>query len=302
MNYQTIQNELLRIRVKDTGAELCEISSVGNNESFLWNGDAKIWGNFAPNLFPVIGNLKNGGYWFKKKFYKINKHGFIRGNTSIKLYSKSKNKLCYQLKSNKNSYESYPFNFEYYVSYTLIENKLIVMYEVLNKGKEKMLFQIGGHPAFKCPIEKGEEYADHEIIFDAEESATAFLLDKDSGLLTNNNIPIFRAKRYIDLNHKLFEKDALIYKTLNSKSVCLNSKKSGPILNVNFEGFPNLGLWAKTNANYICIEPWHGITDDDDYNGELEYKNNIIRLEPLKEFKVSFTIEISKKRIRSNTK
>ena len=48
----TLQNDLLKIAIKQTGAELCEISSVKHKTDFMWDANPDVWGSFAPNLFP----------------------------------------------------------------------------------------------------------------------------------------------------------------------------------------------------------------------------------------------------------
>ena len=80
-----LQNEQIKIGVKKTGAELCEISSTKNGTQFMWNADPEIWGNFAPNLFPIIGMLKEERFYFEGQSYQLPKHGFIRNNTDILL-------------------------------------------------------------------------------------------------------------------------------------------------------------------------------------------------------------------------
>ena len=46
-------------------------------------------------------------------------------------------------------------------------------------------------------------------------------------------------------------------------------------------GFPMpryLGVWSKPGAPFICIEPWHGITDPQAYSGEFREKPGIFVL------------------------
>ena len=39
-----------------------------------------------------------------------------------------------------------------------------------------------------------------------------------------------------------------------------------------------LGLWTKPGAPFICIEPWHGITDSQAYAGDFMEKPGIFIL------------------------
>ncbi len=55
----SLKNNLLQINIISKGAELCNITSVKNNTEFIWQADPNIWGSHAPNLFPVIGGMKD---------------------------------------------------------------------------------------------------------------------------------------------------------------------------------------------------------------------------------------------------
>ena len=64
-----------------------------------------------------------------------------------------------------------------------------------------------------------------------------------------------------------------------------------------FDGFPYLGVWAKPNAPYVCIEPWLGIADSETTNQKIEDKEGIIKLEPGSVFDASYSIEIDKRHL-----
>lgn len=55
-----------------------------------------------------------------------------------------------------------------------------------------------------------------------------------------------------------------------------------------------LGLWhkPKSNAPYICIEPWHGIPSDDGVVDDFKEKQQMIRLNANKRYDNSYTIKI----------
>ena len=70
-----LQNNKLKIAVKNIGAELCDISSTQNKTQFMWDANPNIWGSYAPNLFPIIGALKYDAYLFENK----NRIAYITG-------------------------------------------------------------------------------------------------------------------------------------------------------------------------------------------------------------------------------
>ena len=57
-----IENEQIRIGVKEFGAELTSFYNKQNHTEYLWQGDSEIWGGQSPVLFPIIGRLKDDRY------------------------------------------------------------------------------------------------------------------------------------------------------------------------------------------------------------------------------------------------
>lgn len=287
-----LSNDLLNIKVKAKGAELCEISSVKNNRQFMWNADPKVWASYAPNLFPIIGSMKDDSYVFNGKTYHMPKHGFVRHNEDIKLLEQTKNSLTFSLKQNKQLSEWFPFDFEFLLKYTLTDNTLTLTHTVKNLGDSDMYFSIGGHPAFKCPFYDEENYTDYHLEFEHHETAKSYLLNMDNGLVTDQTKQVFNTKNTINLKPDLFNEDALIFKDLTSRKVALVSINHGEILNVSFPDFKYLGIWAKPNAPYVCIEPWLGIADHENTNQDITKKEGIIKLAANKTFTASYTIQI----------
>ena len=61
---QSIKNKFLQVSVKETGAELSSIKAVKSGKEYLWDGNPEVWNSQAPNLFPVIGCLKDNGFLY----------------------------------------------------------------------------------------------------------------------------------------------------------------------------------------------------------------------------------------------
>lgn len=290
----TLQNNTLKITIKPIGAELCEIASTKNGNQFLWDADPSIWGNFAPNLFPIVGMLKDETYHFEGESYQLPKHGFIRNNPNFQIVEESIESVTFSLNYNNETLKSYPFKFEFFVEYRLVENNLHITYKVINVDSKPLYFSVGGHPAFKCPVYDGETYKDYQLVFETEELSQTYLLNLHNGLVTNETKSVFDTSNTIQLHEHLFDHDALIFKDLKSRNVTLSSAVKGPVLTVHFKDFPYLGLWAKPKANYVCIEPWLGIADSEDTYQELTTKEGIIALPANEQFNATYTIEIHK--------
>ncbi len=75
----------------------------------------------------------------------------------------------------------------------------------------------------------------------------------------------------------LFRDDVLILDQVKSRSV-LYGGRSGPRLRIAFPDAVYLGLWTKPGAPFICIEPWHGITDSQGFTGDFMEKPGIFVL------------------------
>lgn len=288
----SIQNTFFQVIVKEKGAELCSIKSLISGQEYLWQADPDVWAHHAPNLFPIIGCLKENAFLHEGINYPMSKHGIIRNNKDIRLHSKSENELCFVLKSNENTRKLYPFDFEFYIHFILKENTLQVKHDVVNTGSNKMLFCLGGHPAFACPLKEDENYTDYFLEFEKKETANTWLI-AEGGLIGKEGKLILNESNRINLRPDLFENDALVFKNLKSSFVELKNKNSNFSVKVNIEDFPYLGLWAKPNAPFVCIEPWIGIADSYDSNRELSEKEIIQSLDPEKTFSATYTIEIT---------
>ncbi len=288
----SIKNDLLSISVKKTGAELCKITSEKHATEFMWNANPDVWSGFAPNLFPIIGALKNNSYFFNNKKYSLPKHGFLRNNSNFTIHKVTENNLSFKLSYDEELLKIYPFKFEFYISYTLNGSTIEVSHTVKNLDDKTMYFSLGGHPAFKCPVFNDEDYSDYFLEFEHSEASKRHLINLDSGLANGKTRPVFNQSNILPLNHDMFHEDAFIFKDLKSKTVFLKSKKHGTILSFSYDDFPYLGIWAKPTGNYVCIEPWLGIADNENTDQDFTTKEGILSLTPKDHFSASYTIEI----------
>jgi galactose mutarotase-like enzyme len=287
-----IKNDKLHIAVKQAGAELCSIQSVVTGKDFMWNGNPDVWGSTSPVLFPVIGAIKDGFVKHKGGEYAVPRHGFVRNNEKVKLIRQTENSLTFGLDSDEEFLKIYPFRFSFQITYSLEGDKIIVSHKVVNHGDNEMLFSLGAHPAFKCPLNEGEVYEDYYLEFEQVENDSTWLLE-DGGLVGNRTKPVLHNTNVLHLNGHLFDQDALIFKNLNSRQVSLRSTKSGQVITVKFDDFPYLGIWAKPNAEFVCIEPWLGIADSADSDQKFENKEGILTLAAGQIFETSYSIEIA---------
>lgn len=292
MKFYSIRNNNFEVTVNEVGAELSSFKSLITEKEYIWKADPDVWASHAPNLFPIIGCLKGDSFWYKGKEYACPKHGFLRKNTNVILVTESENKLTFGLKYSQETLEVYPFKFEFEISFVLNDNRLDVEHKVINHGDEEMLFSLGGHPGFTCPINEGEQYADYYLEFDSPETAQTWRV-LESGLIGKETSPVFDTSTQINLHPQIFKNDALVFKNLNSSKVTLKSRKSSHEVSMSLTDFPYLGIWAKPNAPYVCIEPWIGIADSNNSNRKLEEKEGLMKLGAAKSFLATYSILIT---------
>ena len=263
----TLQNQLISATIQSKGAELCSLKNANTHREFLWQADPAHWAKHAPVLFPIVGTLKNNSYLHQEKSYSLPRHGFAR-DREFSLLEQSETQAVFQLLSSESTLEVYPFSFDFRITYTLQANALITQYTIHNLGEDKMYYNLGAHPAFALPL----EFTDYRLEFSADSELTAHELEAD--LIGHTTHPVSLHNHNLPLAYSLFEKDALVFKQLESDLVTLYEKDQ-PILQVSFADFPNLGLWTKTQAPFICIEPWLGYADTVDASGVLIEKEGI---------------------------
>ena len=278
-----IKNSILTAEIKHFGAELISLKTNLNKE-YIWEGNPEFWGKHSPVLFPIVGTLKNNSFHHNEIEYHLSRHGFAR-DMEFELIDATENSATFSLQSSAETVKVYPFEFELQIIYTLRENNLSIIYKVINKGKIAMPFSIGAHPAFALP----NQFENYGIAFEKDESFKYYLLQND--LISNKTKKLEVHDKKIPLNYELFEDDALIFKTIKSKSLTILENEN-PILRVHFEDFPSLGIWTKKNAPFICFEPWFGYSDTTENSGNLFEKEGIQILESNTTFHSKFSIEI----------
>jgi galactose mutarotase-like enzyme len=279
----TIKHGNLSAEIKHFGGELISLKTNQNRE-YIWEGNPEFWGKHSPILFPIVGTLKDNSFQYNGIEYYLSRHGFAR-EMLFELIHATENSATFSIQTSEETLKVYPFEFELHMIYTLEENILSIEYKVINKGKSTMPFSIGAHPAFALP----NQFENYAIAFEKEESLEYYLLEND--LISNKTKKLEVQNKQIPLTYELFKNDALIFKTLQSKSLTILENED-PILRVHFEDFPSLGIWTKMNAPFLCIEPWFGYSDTNENSGNLFEKEGIQILESNATFHSKFSIEI----------
>ena len=280
----TISNSELAATINHKGAELISLRKISSNKEYIWEGNPVYWGKHSPILFPIVGTLKDNSYTYKNNTYQLSRHGFAR-DMDFNLISYKESEVIFSLQSTGLTKESFPFEFELRVIYTLHNSEILVRYQIINNDVDKMPFSIGGHPAFAL----SKNFEDYSLQFETNEELTSCQLEND--LLSEKTKQIALFENRMPLTYSLFENDALIFKELKSKQIQI-LENGIPIVNFTFNDFPNFGIWTKINAPFICLEPWVGFSDVSNATGNILEKEGIQILDSNSSKEFNFSIEI----------
>jgi hypothetical protein len=286
-----LENEYLKITATSKGAELLSLINKQTGIEHLWQASPEFWAWHAPILFPVVGRCIDDTILTQGREYKMEKHGFARRSSFI-LVDQSATSLSYSLTTSSLRSKMYPYNFQLLVHYILEGNQLHQRMEIINHGEESMLYSIGAHPAFNVPFIANEAYSDYYIEFQDDTLLDRHLIN-EAGYFTGEKAPVLTGSNILPLSQGMFQKDALIFKDLTSRKVTIRSRNHKHSLSVSFSDYKYLGLWAKVNAPFVCIEPWLGCAETDGTKVRFEKKEGIQSLASGKSKTVSLQIEMT---------
>lgn len=287
----TIENDMLRIQINSHGAELWSIFDKKSGVEHLWQGDKAYWPRRAPVLFPHCGRLKDSQYTLNGQNFKSELHGFAR-DYNHNVLERNDTTITFLFSDNNETIEKYPFQFRLYTIFKLENGKLIQTFKVENVSNEDIYFSIGYHTGYMLPFDSEHTIEDYSLVFDTNETPYEVLCN-NAGLLSGEERLYFENKNSIPLHNKLFSNDSFILKGLKSEHVSIVEKDTGKAIRVGIKGFPYTVFWSTPDdVKFVCIEPWQGLPDMHDTDGDFKKKPGIIRLPSSQTFTCQQTIEL----------
>lgn len=298
MAKRVIENEYLKVTVDDHGAELISVYDKENDLERIWNANPEVWNRHAPILFPFVGRVYGNTYLYNGKEYEMKtQHGFAR-DMMFELIEENENSITHSLKANKETLKIYPFDFELHITHRLdIENKkmLKIDWKIINNGENNMYYSIGGHPGFHIPTDCAISRENYSLEFPGKSSLHYILINPESGNANVHDIHhLVLNKNVCHIAGNMFDKDALIFENYQIPMVRILKPDRTPFITMDCNGFPYFGIWSKGEHDFICLEPWYGRTDDDQFTGELKDKKGEMLLPPKEEKNIGYTIEFHK--------
>lgn len=282
----SIGNAQVMATISLHGAELIEFCGP-DKKNAMWTRNEVFWNRVAPNLFPIVGRLKDDKYTINGEEYAMRQHGFAR-DFGFDVLDQSETEVSMILKSNSETQMVYPFEFEFVVRYRLEENTLWVDYQTKNVGEVEMLYSVGGHPGFA--LDGALDL--HSLQFGKEGEWVSFTADREciaTGYY-NGRIETITVDGVLPLSDALFLEDAIVWKAPDFDTIRLLGEDGKVLLNFYCWEWDAVGLWTKPGAPFFCIEPWWGWADSIDSTGNFRHKPGLHKLRSGEEETVSYGI------------
>lgn len=257
----TIKNDKTEVKINSLCAEVRSVFHNGKQRA--WQNETGEWSGCAILLFPYAGfnRLVYDGVDFG-----VQKHGFCR-NEEFELVRAEGDNIIFVLKANERTKAVYPYDFEFFVKYAIIDNGYEVCYTIVNRDNREIPFACGGHESFALD----KEVCDCYLEFDKDEKLDALVHD-NGGFLTGD-VKGYGEGKILQLEKDFTDNSAtVIFGGINSRRAVLRDKKTDEkIVEISFEGFANLLLWHPHGSKMLCIEPWQCLPS---YAGEVkEFKD-----------------------------
>ena len=283
----TISNPQLSVSIDSLGAQLRSVKAADGSE-LLWQGDERYWGDSSPVLFPYIARLYNQSYTYLGQRYSMGIHGFA-AQCEFQAVDIGPESVTMLLRESEATLSQYPFRFRFSIVYSLSGASLSVSYIVENTDDKTMPFAVGGHPGFNVP-----QFEEAYLAFDSECSPRRVGFTEDLFLSGVDTAYPLQDGRILPLSHSLFDEDAIILKdTATAVSLCCPALAKR--LHMSFPGFDYFGIWhmPRTDAPYVCLEPWTSLPSRQGVVEELTEKADMIMLSPGQRHELCWTLSVS---------
>ena len=281
-----IESDGLAVEVSSLGAEMQSLTSR-DGRSWGWDGDAAFWTGRSPILFPIVGKAPDNQVLVDGQAYDMQQHGIAR-RSEFRLVESDTASCLHELVASDASKAAYPFDFRLTLRHAVAGSRLTVAAEVTNTDSKPLPFGLGFHPAFAWPLPGAAGRAHFVQLDNGGEPALSRI---DGGLRKPDLLPSpFKAGRLV-LEHGYFEEDAMIFPEGAGTGLKYGAE-GGPSLKFGFENLPNLALWTKPGAPFLCVEPWHGTAPVIGASAEIAARPYSLVLESGGTARFGFAVEV----------
>ena len=284
----TLTNDVLAVVIDTHGAELQSIDNIRTGRHYLWHGDKAYWGRRSPVLFPIVGSLWDGTFRMDGKEYGLGQHGFARDMEFAVMENVPENEAWFVLEANDETMMKYPRNFRLEIGYSLIGERVTVMWRVVNNDALRMSFQIGAHPAFNYPDFSSADPIHAYFTTDGGKILYSQII-AEKGCIGDETMEVKAdSDGLVPVTGATYSRGALIFADNQVHRVSMLSKDKRPYVTLMFSA-PLVGLRSPSGqAPFMCIEPWWGRADKVGYEGEFAERQYVNHLEPGETFEASY--------------
>ena len=292
MEYKITSGGLSAV-ISDIGGELVSVHFADGAE-YMWQGDPATWPGRSFHIFPYVGRLTKGAYTLFGKEYRMDMHGLLLGRP-IRFTKQAGDELSFTFQSTGQTYERYPYCFEYRQHYRLSSNSLHIAYEVANLDSRIMYFGLGCHPAFRVPLEDGPGFSDYFLEFSADCAPIEIGMTANCFVSGETRAYPLEAGKKLSLRYPLFDNDAVILENTGGQ-VRLGAKDGRRSVTLFYEGYRFLTIWTmpKANAPYLCIEPVTSLPSREGRTEDLAKQKDLVALAPGRERRFEMTLAFDK--------
>ncbi|KKC41036.1 aldose epimerase [Devosia epidermidihirudinis] len=285
MKLTRIDNEFLSVEISPMGSEMQSITT-SDGHSWLWDGDAAFWSGRSPVLFPMVGKAPGDHVRIDGQRYPMGQHGFAR-RSEFTLAEFGADFCRFELRASPTSRTIFPFDFALSLEHRVVGRAVKVTAEVQNLDHRPLPFGIGFHPAFVWPL-PGCAGLEHVVTLDS--GASPDLVRLSGGLVQPQKL----ASPFVDgrlvLEPELFDADAMLFP--DGAGAGLRYSAGDKAIHFTWENLPNLALWSKPGAPFVCLEPWHGTAAEVGGSDALEDRPYSEVLGPGATGRYAFTAEL----------
>ncbi len=210
-----------------------------------------------PILFPICGNLPDNVYVYDGQPYNLKQHGFARTLPweVIEQSTESGCRITLSLKSNDETLEMYPFEFEVKFIYELVGKTLKIQQEYINQSDKVMPLSFGFHPYFFVKDKK-------QLSLDIPASSYQV---KD----TKEIIPYDGSFDFDE------EEIDVALKPLKASSASITDPSRSLKINLRWsDEYSTIVFWTLKDKDYVCLEPWSAPRN------AISTGENLIELQP----------------------
>lgn len=209
------------------------------DEAIFYDVNSNIRGG-NPILFPICGQLQGGKYELKGKTYSMKNHGVARTSPwqVIETCTEDKASITLSVKSNEETKNSFPFNFELIFTYILKNGKLTIEQKYINNSKEAMPMCSGFHPYFKA----GSKDIEYKI------DATKYL--------DHNDLKVKPYSGRVDLTNMV---ESVMFLDAKEHNMTFELPGLDRTIKLQYgEVFDYVVIWSVKDKPFVCVEPWMG--------------------------------------------